>query len=58
MEDGVADEVGVEQHLQQVVSVIVVEDHPLSVTTRVIRYPIDAHTPHADELGHVAGQLA
>lgn len=57
LQDGVADEVGVEQHFEQVVGVVVVEDNPLSVPTRVIRDPVDAHAPHADELGHVASKL-
>lgn len=57
-EEGIADKVAIEQHLEQVVGIVVVEDDSFSVSTWVVGHVVDGASPNADELGHVTGQLA
>ena len=55
--EGLADEVAVEEHFEEVVGVVVVENYSLSVPAGIVGHVVDGATPHPDQLSHVAGQL-
>lgn len=43
--EGLADEVAVEEHFEEVVGIVVVEDHPFSVPSRVVGHVVDRAAP-------------
>lgn len=44
-EERLADEVAVEEHFEEVVGIVVVEDHPFSVSARVVGHVVNRAAP-------------